>query len=109
MPTCRHRRQCWLVGWLVTCPLAWATFVHSCTAQQGDAVLGEVREAVCYLLCLIQLLLVLVLLCVCRPINDSTEPVEAQGPFEVLNPDTIRELAPPADITSGQHLSICIV
>jgi hypothetical protein len=28
---------------------------------------------------------------VCRPINDSTEPIEAQGPFEVINPDTISE------------------
>lgn len=27
----------------------------------------------------------------CRPINDSTEPVEAQGPFEVIDADTIRE------------------
>lgn len=33
----------------------------------------------------------LCLLPVCRPINDSTEPVEAQGPFEVINPDTISE------------------
>jgi hypothetical protein len=24
-----------------------------------------------------------------RPINDSTEPVEAEGPFEVIDPDTI--------------------
>lgn len=27
----------------------------------------------------------------CRPINDSTEPVEALGPFEVVDADTIRE------------------
>jgi hypothetical protein len=44
-----------------------------------------------FVLCVSLVCAVLCCAVLCRPINDSTEPVEAQGPYEVIDADNISE------------------
>jgi hypothetical protein len=75
------RVQLWLLSVVV---LLWAAlfrcFLCACIITCSPQVLSCV-SALCALCCAV----------LCRPINDSTEPVEAQGPYEVIDADNISE------------------